>query len=303
MYIEILLALQPEIFDISTEYFSDGECSGYILNVTGSSLVPDSEYTVFYFDGTAAVPVLYEYLDDGHVRLFVEGEKINLGEYELFVRNPGGLRTMLEKGDFDRYPLREQEPPAFLKPAQKNELKPVPKPEPVPVIAEHQPDIVPAPEAEQKLLEKLPGFLNISLAWMPVIPIYGDNYKENIYPGGAAGRLNMVFLTGLNFYLGPELTFSWFSADLNHLFTAGINLSIIKWSPDKKIAFGLRGGPLFHLFSSGDEDISIYLNLGVSFHWRITKILLFDVGIDYSHLFDDSKSGVLRPWAGMGFIF
>jgi len=87
--IEVRRAVQPKISDVSLE----SETSGYTLNISGENFTPDSEFIIRNSDGTQIIPEVINYGEDGNASLFIESGAFTSNEYELVVKNPGGLET------------------------------------------------------------------------------------------------------------------------------------------------------------------------------------------------------------------
>jgi hypothetical protein len=168
-------------------------------------------------------------------------------------------------------------------------------------LVELLPDEVEEPEpvlAKGELLPLKSTLTNIGLFWMPLIPVYGEEFGIDSVFTGAGLRASIVFLIPSNIYIGPELT-TFFSSDKMMIVMAGINILTMKWLPDERIAFGLRFGAVYPVISDQHEDI--ISNTGVSLHWRINNFILLEAGLDYLHIFSDNYSGCIRPWFGVSY--
>jgi len=96
--IEVRPALRPEILDAVPEFvFGDYniKSSGYVLNISGINLVPGAEFFIRHPDGREIIPQVLEPDEDGNARVFADNETLTPGEYELVIRNPGGLETSM----------------------------------------------------------------------------------------------------------------------------------------------------------------------------------------------------------------
>jgi hypothetical protein len=272
MYIEVRRAIQPEVTGSLPEYTAgdDGEPSGYILNVQGNNLDPEAEYAIQFPDGTIVVPSVIDSGEGNSARLCIEEEHLLSTEYEVIVRNPGGLESAAE-GIVDTGYIRSK-------------------------ITEKE---------EEGKREKGTALINFGIAWQPLFPVYGGGFDRQFYQLGAAARLNLLFRTPLNLYAGPELTASWLGLDedgeLNHIVYAGVNLVIMKWLYDYRLGFGYRAGASYFVLPEDFRQICV--NMGVSVHWRIAGAFTLEIGINYSHLFEDPPAGYLSPWAGIGLVF
>jgi hypothetical protein len=196
------------------------------------------------------------------------------------------------------------------------------EPEPV-VIVEQDPEIYieyeyePEQEYIHDALEKLNQvFLSFGLSWKPSFTVYGNNSDDFFDPLGIEARVNIVFLTPLDIFMGMEFG-AYFSSD-EHFFenfddfslSMIINLIALKWTPDQRIAFGFRFGVHYPLVyrknETRDENFSLshfIPGCGIFVRWRVTNNLLLETGIDYSNKFGTTPIGYLRPWLGFGMQF
>jgi hypothetical protein len=188
----VLPALKPEINNIVQEIVQTDGVSYHVFRLEGENLTPDSQI-IFSQNGKIKEPV--RIVNSGApktILLFFERADITEGDFEISVKNPGGL----EAGLSDAAILPEEQ------------------------IAPEE-----APSFRTFVF-------NAGAALMPVFPIYGDVFGNGITPAGAVARASAGFPVQENIYIGPELTFSWYYPDnisfgLNALITKWIENTII----------------------------------------------------------------------------
>jgi hypothetical protein len=271
-YIEVRQALKPEVSEAVPEYVPRrrGEPSGFILNVQGNNLDPQAEYVIQFPDGTTVVPKVIDAGDGRNVRLFIEEDKLLSAEYEVVVKNPGGLEGMGE-GIVD---------PEEIKPIIDEEYDVVL----IDFGVNWQPVFMMYGDGDRILHKNSFGaHLNILI-----------NTPLNFYIGP---ELTMS-LWHLDF--GNAFT--------EKIVFAGINLVVMKWLYDYRLGFAYRLGAGYRLvnFSSfiQDDYLRYCVNMGVSIHWRFAGIFALETGVDYSHILGEERhTGYLRPFAGLGIVF
>ena len=96
--IQVRHALKPEIAEVVLESEAGGK--GYTFRITGKNLDPQAEIFFRGADGGTIVPV--EVIDnkDGSVSIVFEKDQLGSGEYDLFIKNPGGLDASLNGIEF-----------------------------------------------------------------------------------------------------------------------------------------------------------------------------------------------------------
>jgi hypothetical protein len=168
--------------------------------------------------------------------------------------------------------------------------------------------------------------INIYLcaAWAPLVPLYGrmqQVFGNEFSASGAALRIGAFYTKLALFNPGLELSTSWYA--LNNIQDGskiemqtgviGFNLLAQKWLPNRKMAFNLRagGGLGFQISELSTEQDSYpmgglvpQINLEPSFLWVALKQLYLETGLSYTlFLNQNSHSGCLRPWLGIGWNF
>jgi len=312
-YIQVLPALQPELFTALPEYVTSAageESYGYLLNLTGYNIDPDAEIFIRRADGTQ---VAIEKIDSGDdIKVFLESDTLISGEYEVVIRNPGGLEASITG-----VPLL----------TDANHLwESVDITEPAPVIETHISEEKP-PETDKGLkLDTLkPVIFSAGLAFTSLFPIYGEYVEDDTSTFGLTARLNLLFYIPIGIYIGPELSAAGYIGnypDSNGLYTsmgndrfnftlmAGGNLLVRKWFSNQRAAFSFRAGADFRIVPDSIEQIDIRMD--ISFLWRVTNKILLEAGVDYSHLvwktehlgiLSEHSGGFIRPWLGIGWQF
>ena len=94
--IEVHRAVQPEIFEVSGRFVSSrnaGEPSGYVLTISGNNLDPGAEIFIRGSGGAQYISEEFVYDLGGNVMIFIDNGMLAPGEYEVIVKNPGGLEA------------------------------------------------------------------------------------------------------------------------------------------------------------------------------------------------------------------
>jgi len=168
-----------------------------------------------------------------------------------------------------------------------------------------EPEIEPEPGQRRGIDPLKPVLINVGIAWSPFMPVYGESQYGDISLIGASVRAGAAFRLPLNFYLGFELK-AFFDMDDTMFLNAGINMLVLKWIADNRLAFGVRLGAAFTVIPFPDDSFSadkIMPDIGAFLRWRITNIFLLEGGIDFWHVFTDVPAGYMRPWIGFGVQF
>jgi len=300
--LDVRHAVKPELMGMTSGFYTSGnqeQPPGYVLEIAGNDIEPGAEVFIRSRDGTLIPSETVGFAEEGsEVLVFVEGDKAAPGEYELLVRNPGGLESSIgglvfeESGNVTMHELESEDDLA-----QKSES-----------------------ELEQKSSKGLvfkplaPVLVSFGAAWTPLAPLHGEYIDTEYYPFGLytdkelavlGAYVNVVFSLAKNLYLGPEVKafYSFDNDNEEHSLNLGINLLLMKWMANQKIAFAFRPGVSFILLPDAWEG-SFWVNVGVSFIWRALNNVLFEIGIDYANLIEENYPfGYIRPWIGMGFVF
>jgi hypothetical protein len=274
MDIEVLAARFPELDDSLTEFVYPGKTPVYEMNFSGKDIVPGAEIYLRRLGdagiagGEHIIPSEVRIKDDGsEVQLFFDKSHLASGDFELIIRNPGGLETR-------RGGITVIRSPSAI-PPQINML----------LTAAWMP-LSPLYYEEEKLF---PGYRQSASGaagrfaatfskwdlFSPGLEIAASWCLVNADSGGQNAVHSMVF---------------------------GLNLLAQKWFPNEKMAFTYRLGSGYTILSDWQH---IHINTGISFLWVFALNLYMETGFDYNHWFTESPfgSGCLRPWAGIGWRF
>jgi len=310
--LEVRHAVRPELMGMSSGFFSSGnddQPSGYALRVTGNDIVPGAEVFVRHPDGTLIPSDVLGYGEGTDAIIFIDSSKVEPGEYELLIRNPGGLESGVTG-----IVLKKPEPQIVYQPQPQSQ--PEPRTEPV-VVVEPEPEPEPEPEEEPKKPALVFGpsgtvLVTFGAAWTPVFPIHGGYADTEHYPFGLYTErelsilgihIDVAFSTPMDIFIGPELTLFFYTNDKDEpFFVGGFNLIAMKWTPNQKIAFSFRPGVSFMLISETAERF--LLNIGASFVLRFFDSFLLEIGLDYVNWSREiGDIGFIRPWIGLGVLF
>ena len=330
-YVEVLYALKPEPKEALPEIIrgESGEDLGFIFTVTGNNLDPDAEFILHHPDKTQSTLETVDVDKNGDLKVFVDVSNLETGEYDVFIRNPGGLEArvgraaVLNKRDRltdhneqltedniqitednvqitqDRLPLEDEQ------------------------LSDDESQLTEDTKTEKAgRLIPLKNFIpKVGLSLMPIVSLYGyDDYDNNYYNDNGSILGIALHLSGAvkitSFYIGLEL---FGSVSSQSSINTGINLLAEKWFAKDVLALSLRGGVSIDPFqdrenvSEWDNDSQQYItstlpynitmNLGVSFSLRITNNMLLDLRLNYSNVFSDPSKGYLNPWFGMILLY
>ncbi|MDR0313126.1 MAG: hypothetical protein LBI14_05980 [Treponema sp.] len=298
---EVLTALSPELDDSLVEFIYSDTDLVYEMKLSGNGLVPGAD---IYLRGAGAeyiVPFEIRISEDGsEVQLFFNKDQITPGDYELIVRNPGGLEA--SKGGIAFILLETVPSEALAASDDVSSSEAAVTSEPVTSFGAVE-EIV-----KQKKPKQFDLFL--SAGWMPLFPIYYEEDTQfpgrNLSPAGATIRLGMVFPEWYFFNPGLELSVSWCAVNVKtstaQSFAFGLNLMAQKWFANERMALTFRVGIGYTVLPNWG---AIHGNMGISFLWVIAMNLYMETGLNYNHLFTESPfgSGGLRPWVGFGWRF
>jgi hypothetical protein len=92
--VEVLPAFLPGLDDSSAEFVYPAKTPVYEMSFSGRDIVPGAEIYLRGPGGELVVPSEARVREDGgEVRLFFDRKQISSGDFELVVKNPGGLET------------------------------------------------------------------------------------------------------------------------------------------------------------------------------------------------------------------
>jgi len=142
-----------------------------------------------------------------------------------------------------------------------------------------------------------------SVSFMPSFLSYGEGFSSGGFLFHINARIGITSCIFSNNYIGMEFTVSHynkFSSDNQwDGFTSGFNLVFINWLPGRNSAVNYRIGIGFEM---QPMDLN-YVNMGVSFLYRIYKNFSAEGGVNFSRMVLDNTVGDLQPWVGLTFLF
>ncbi|MHC6203962.1 hypothetical protein ACYULU_12305 [Breznakiellaceae bacterium SP9] len=280
IYFDIIEALEPALWGFSPAAFYLDEDAVWVLDLSGRDLSPDAQVYLRREGSAGTVIVPDEYASSASLsgaRLVFNMQKLLPGDYEVYIKNPGGLEVSL--GTFRI---------AFRKPVNFY------------IGLDYTP------------LFPLYGELN-RLFDRSVFPLGGQIRfaavpfkREFAYLGLELAFDRHYFHSAFDNY---EASFQMTGAELHILFQ--------KWLPNRVMAFVLRAGGGFGLATDyritypyeDDSKTASFLSprvtAGVSFLYLLSRSFFAEAGLDYMHWFtqDNPSPGYLRPWIGAGYRF
>jgi len=188
------------------------------------------------------------------------------------------------------------------------------------LIAELEPE-KPESETPEPAEKEIMVDFYLSVAWMPMIPIYGGTdlfagQNHALYSGGI--RLGLVSTTQSSFNFGMEFAVSLHYATpdsyrhegkIQYMNTIELILLTQKWFPGRVMAFNLRTGGGYtsfqktSIYGSSENLNCFHTDLGISLLLRPVIHFYLETGVDYIHEFTQDSFGFLRPWFGIGLRF
>jgi len=133
-----------------------------------------------------------------------------------------------------------------------------------------------------------------------MLPYYGEAFAPNALSMGFGLTMSITFLIPANIYIGPEATVFMNTGD--EIFAAaGLKLLVMKWMANERSALGFKIGAYYPAIYSGESNI--IASAGLSYHWRLLNRVVFEIGVDFFHIFEDPSSGSIRPWLGLSYHF
>jgi hypothetical protein len=93
--IEVRHALKPELIDFSQDNFKENGKTIILFDIYADNIDMDAEIFLREKNGKPVAPDEIEFFDDGGFRLFFDSRLLKETEYEVYVKNPGGLENSL----------------------------------------------------------------------------------------------------------------------------------------------------------------------------------------------------------------
>jgi hypothetical protein len=279
LFFEVLAALYPEL-DVSLVEFvySDTDLRSedpvFEMNLFGSNLVSGADIELRDSNGERIVPFAVYINEDGTgARLSFYKEQLLPGNYELIVKNPGGLEAgvtvTVESGVPKLADAASKRLSLFLGAAW------------IPSVTIYDRG------------ERFDG------VWSPM----GAAIRF-----GIVFTKPYIINLGAELIEAWSAVYDGSDGRATHL-DSTVNFLMQKQSASGKTALTIRLGIGFSLPLLGyNEDIPLfadlfYTNVGVSFMVFVWNNMYLEGGIDYAHWFSGPFSGNFRPWFGIGLRF
>ena len=293
---QVLPALRPEPTEFSPRtFFLDGETI-LRLNIYGRNLLEGAEISLRRLDeeDDPIIPGELHVLDHNReAYLLFEARQLEIGVYEIHIRNPGGMESGI-RGFTVTIPARGEISPQRAAAGQ------VPRP---------------GLMAEENL-----KIMYAEIGWAPVLNISGKTerlFGEKFVPMGALARAGLIFPNQSLFSFGIELGLSYFVylTSLNIYETGGqsavfeFNL-LMQSRLGQDLTYLIRSGigltqPISYTQSieqTHKPERSAHVNLGASLVKPLLEGRLYlGGGLDLSlSIGQDRPSTFMRPWLGVG---
>ncbi|MDR1248238.1 MAG: porin family protein [Treponema sp.] len=325
VYFEVLRALRPEIRSFSPEeFFKDDSDAPLLLALRGQDIAENADIMLRPLGRPVReIRPLKRETEDDRILLTFDGGQLEPGDYELYVRNPGGLDD--SRGTLG---VRMREKPKQLVVEQPVPEQPVAE-QPAP---EQSVPKQPAPEQESRKTVQAPSVrpdIGVSADYAPLLYLYGslfapDVFEDALFPLGAAGRLHALPLERNWGSLGAELSASWHRLEEQkdaytvsaQLMEARLSLLYQYRLPNRIMALNFRIGAgmlllkdfRFDYGNGGAALDSSYLtpSAGLSFQWRVAGRFFVEAGAIFAHILsadDSAQPGYLQPMLGAGWIW
>ena len=281
MNVEVRSFPAPEVDDVSPALLHLKEGAVHILTVSGRNLSSDAEIYIRRLGEMPIFPVETNISADGNsARLLFDNGLLFPGDYEIVVKNPGGLETRAAAITFE-----------------------YPKPEPI---------ILQLPFVVNLAVAWMPMFPIFGDVYQEGPKLFGA-----ILPGLAA-RFGFFSSSGKLFDAGLEIDVCWYIFDspgedekvAQNAISTEIDLVMKMKLPNQVTAFCFRFG-IGLSFMSGVENPAVpsplqetaNISTGVSFMWPVSKNFFSEIGLDYALLLTGTISGAFKPWLGFGLQF
>jgi len=277
--IEVFPAYFPKIERFSPSVFFLDQKLDRVLNITGVNLREESEIYLAK-DDASIYPVEVEITGDKTARLVFSDQELIPGEYDIYIKNPGGLET--RAGGFIinyRNPLY-----VFVKAS----LYPA-----IPVYGGMN---------EIFGTNLFPVGINLSFELIST--------KRSTFNGGLELSASAHFLnSAIIFQSGSNDSFAGFEdAETGAVFfDIDLNIALQKRIVSGKFAFTTRFGFGITLFGGNEEflgnGMTVHFNLGVTGLFLVYRNFYLEAGLDYSHYNSYNAFGLLKPRLGLVWQF
>jgi hypothetical protein len=295
--IEVIKALKPVLYDTGAEIsHDDGE---YTITVFGENIDVDAQIYLMDSSETKLYPdnkIIPK--DNSYAQLFFNDEILAIGEYSIFIINPGGYQTGKSGINIEQIISEEL---LALEETEDEDTEKLSKTED-PVEDTETEDI---DKPKNYVFIKPAAFLNVSVGWIPIIPIYGDQENNKLIDRGITIRFAVTSEHRKPLDFGVEYASSWHmnnETSKNYDIAIDFNLLARRWIANNHVAVTFRTGAGMIMFS-GDARQSgdvLHTNIGISFLFLLSKHIFFEMGAEHAHLFTNPAAGVLRPCFSLG---
>jgi hypothetical protein len=270
--VEVLAAFLPELDDSLAEFVYPAKTPVYEMSFSGKDIAPGAEIYLRRLGdagiakGEHIVPSEVRVKEDGsEVQLLFDKKQLASGDFELIIKNPGGLETSKGGITVIRSPPNRPNINVFL-------------------TAAYMP-LSPLYYEEEK---RFPGGKLSAIGAAGRLGLSFTKWD--------------LFHPGLELTASWCLSDADSDTRIQPL-SLGLNLFAQKWFPREKTAFTFRAGAGYTLLLPDWNHI--HINMGISFMWVFALNLYMETGLDYNHWFTESPFGsaCLRPWIGLGWRF
>jgi hypothetical protein len=270
MDVEVLAAFLPELDDSLAEFVYPAKTPVYEMSFSGKDIAPGAEIYLRRLGdagiagGERIVPSETRIKEDGsEVQLFFDKKQLASGDFELIIKNPGGLETSKGGITVTREPPDRPKINVFLAAAWM----------PLSPLYFEEENLFPG-----RKLSVIGAAGRLGVAF---------NKWDLLNPGLELAAAWCLVDADSE---GPSPA---------QFLALGLNLLTQKWFPNEKIAFTFRAGGGYTMLPDWRQ---IHINMGISFLWVFALNLYMETGFDYNHWFTESPfgTGCIRPWVGLG---
>ena len=268
---------QPVINSFTPEFFYLDRNTERVIQISGTNFLEESEIYLQGLTGTI-YPDSKTIISNGSATLYFDDMKLIPGNYDIYVKNPGGVST--HSGRF--FIGYRKYLDFFLKPA----LTPV-----IPIYGPMKELIGPnvylaglslSFEAISSVRGSLNGGLELAASAIFIDPTLSiqtgnENYQMSYIEGG-------LLLT---------------SIDLNIALQRRFNRNRMALT----FRFGLGAVTMNHFNNSEENETIIELNLGLNFLMRLIDNFYLEAGMDFNNQMTSEPSGMIKPRLGVVWQF
>jgi len=268
---EIMHAFQPVINSFAPDLFYLDKNQERVLYLSAENILEESE--IYLQGATGFIRPKKITINSKETTLVFEDLELIPGNYDIYVRNPGGLYT--RKGEFV---IRYQKPTDFFLKLAWNPAIPI-----------------------YGYMDEIIGGnifpLGVSLSFQTV------SSSRGLFNAGLELAASVFFLSPAIPIL-PDSDFptgeiSFTSFDFNFTLQRRFNRNRMVFT--FRFGFGVVILNSFELFQ--DSGIIIQVNLGVDFLVRLFGNFYLEAGLDFNNLFSPASSGIIKPRLGVSLQF